>query len=87
MPGQGRVCAGAGALLRLERGELWLLLSPRSRSPGAAEGGCARAQQRGRGDVSGLMATHPPRLRGAGPEVSHTARVSEHLRFYPRLFR
>lgn len=56
-------------------GSSWLLLSPRSRSPGAAEGGSARAEQRGRGDVSRLMATQPLPAEGAGQEVSDTVCV------------
>lgn len=61
-----------------------LLLSSRSRSPGAAEGGSARAEPPGRGDVSRLMATHP--LPAAGQEVSDPVCVHEHLHFYPWLF-
>lgn len=45
----------------------WLLLSPGSRSPGSAEGGSARAEQCGRGDVPRLMAPHP--LPAAGSET------------------
>lgn len=66
--------AGVKGGSALERGDRcgWnegisrLLLSPRSRSPGAAEGGSARAERRGRGDVSRAMAAHPPAAAGSG---------------------
>lgn len=85
--GQGRVCAGAGGWCGWNEGISWLLLSPRSLSPAAAEGGSARAEQGGRGDVSRLMAAHPlPAARREGREVSDTVCVHEHLHFCAWLF-